>query len=110
MQDPQAHIKQESSKIRIAPPRSAWRRIESQLDSRSAKRRMRTARMLSIAAAVMLIVTIGVTGLYVTSFQKYNSNGLYSLSMEELNESPAEGTSIYDVKKVQELTAITGRK
>ena len=69
---------------------------------------MKTARILSMAAAVMLIVTVGITALFINNYQQYSSMGLYSLSMEELTANPAAGTSIYDVQKIQELRAIVG--
>jgi hypothetical protein len=100
-----SHIQNEAEKIRIEPPRSAWMRVEAQLGTHAADRRMRRARVLSIAASVLIIVTIGFLGAYFVNSQGGYTSDIYTQRLEPLIVDPASGTSIYDVDKVKDLTS-----
>lgn len=100
-----SHIQNEADKIRIEPPRSAWMRVEAQLGTHAADHRMRRARILSIAASVLIIVTIGFLGAYFVTYQSNYTSDIYTQRLEPLVAEPANGSSIYDVQKVKDLTA-----
>lgn len=100
-----SRIQREADRIRVEPPKSAWVRLEAQLGSYAADRRMKTARVLSIAASVLLITAIGFLGYYFTSLQGNYTSDIYSHRLEPLTVDPAAGSTIYDIHKMKELHA-----
>lgn len=99
-----SNFKQEAEKIRVQPPRSAWKRIEAQLDAERSKRKFKIAHLINYAAAVVLIAVIASIGFYISSSNSLDDPKLYSLSLEALPmEAPLEA-SIYDIEKVKDLS------
>ena len=98
-------FKQEAEKIRVQPPRSAWKRIESQLDADSSRRKIKIARLINYAAAIILIAVVATIGLYYSATNSWENSNLYSLSLESLSMDPTAEASIYDIEKVKDLTA-----
>ena len=103
-----SHIQRESDKLRMEPPRSAWMRLEAQLGAHDARRRMRRARFISIAASILVIVSVGFLGYYFTNMQGSYSSEIYSHRLEPLVVDPEAGSSIYDVAKVKDLSTTWG--
>ncbi|RLD20563.1 MAG: hypothetical protein DRI69_05990 [Bacteroidetes bacterium] len=100
-----SNFKQEADKIRVEPPRSAWKRIEAQLDADRSRRKFKIAYLINIAAAVALVAVLITVGLYVSKSNAWGKADLYSLSFEALPmDSPLEA-SIYDIDKVKDLTS-----
>jgi hypothetical protein len=99
-----SNFKTEADKIRVEPPRSAWKQIEAQLDADGSRRKIKIARMINYAAAVVLITLLGVIGLYLNSSQADLESSKYSFSLEVLNDTPSSDISIYNVEKVRDLS------
>ena len=99
-----SNFKQEADKIRVQPPRSAWKRIEAQLDADSSRRKFRIAHLINYAAAAVLIAILASIGLYFSNYNSWDSTNLYSHSLESLSMEPSSGASIYDIEKVKDLT------
>jgi len=97
-------FKEESEKIRVEPPKSAWMRIETQLDAERFRRKFKIAHFINYAAAVVLIIVFASIGLYVANSDTWDDPDLYSLSLQALSmDSPLEA-SIYDIEKVKDLS------
>ncbi len=100
-----SNFKQEADKIRVQPPRSAWKQIEAQLDADRSRRKFKIAHIINYAAAIVLIAVVASIGLYFSASHTWNDSHLYSLSLESISmDSPLEA-SIYDIEKVKDLTA-----
>jgi len=109
-------FKIEAEKIRVQPPRSAWKRIEAQLDAEGSRRKIKiarlisyaaaiVARLISYAAAIVLLVVFASIGLFFSTSNAWDDSNLYSLSLEALPMDSPDDTSIYNVEKVKDLTA-----
>jgi len=98
-------FKIEAEKIRVQPPRSAWKRIEAQLDAEGSRRKIKIARLISYAAAIVLLVVFASIGLFFSTSNAWDDSNLYSLSLEALPMDSPDDTSIYNVEKVKDLTA-----
>jgi hypothetical protein len=79
--------------------------LEAQLSTHAAEKRMRSARVLSIAASLLIIVSVGFLGLYIVNTQMGYTSEIYSQRLEPLTTEPIKGTTIYDTEKVKDLTS-----
>jgi hypothetical protein len=105
-----SNFKQEAEKIRVHPPRSAWIRIKAQLDADGSRRKIKIARLINYAAAVILIIVFASLGLYFSTLTSWNDSNLYSSSLEPLSLDVPASASIYDIEKVKDLTAYFASK
>ena len=105
MKTQQSRFKLEAEKIRVLPPNSAWKRIEAQLDADGSRRKIKTARIINYAAAIILIAVFSTIGLYYYATSTWNNSIRFSNSLESLSSYPVAEASIYDIDRVKDLTA-----
>ena len=104
MKNPNTNFKAEANNIRVTPPVHAWHRIETSLDVDHAHRRLRRAKVLNIAASLLLLVSLGVLGLYMSK----SNESMYSSYSQSLQHIVIENGDygIYDIARVKQMSLL----
>lgn len=90
----------EAQHIRVTPSHGTWDRIRARIDAQRSKRRFVTMRLLGIAAVVLLLIGSAAV-FYSLSLIHDNHSGAHQMTITELNVTPVQGESIYDVSRVR---------
>lgn len=101
MKDLDSQLQTQSQMIRAIPHDKTWERIEAKLDAHRSRRRLFNARLLNIAAAITLLIVVGLSGfLFMQNQQSLNAK-MYALSIEELNAAASDTESIFAVENIR---------
>ena len=99
-------IRNAARNLRVQPPRSAWKRVESRLETQQIRRSSRVIRTLSYAAAAALLIMLSVAGLYLLNQPELTLQTTYSHTLEDLEATGSDGESIFDIAKVKSISAL----
>lgn len=101
------HIQRTAQNLRVDPPRSAWKRIESRLDAHMARRKMHAFRAAGYAAAIILLVALCAFAAAFFINPDLMDPDHYAESVEELTLHDGDrGESIYDIQSVRQMSAL----
>ncbi|HLF63246.1 MAG TPA: hypothetical protein VI603_05825 [Saprospiraceae bacterium] len=101
MKDMESQFLEHSKTIRITPHARTWERLEAKLHAQRGHRRLFTARLIGIAAAILCLVAVSAGLFFYTRWQDAENSMQYSLSLEELQVTTAKAESIYDVERIR---------
>jgi predicted PurR-regulated permease PerM len=106
MQDQFYHI---AKNIKVTPPPGAWQRLEVKLERQRLRRKIKYARIVSIAASILIIITVGVAGFFYLETQSIVSqqtNALnYYQTFEELDFESSMTNTMYQAENIRGLYA-----
>ncbi|MDX1478376.1 MAG: hypothetical protein R3301_11770 [Saprospiraceae bacterium] len=99
-------FREEAQKVRATPSASAWKRIESRLETTRARRSAHRSRLLGYAAGLILLIGLTIGGLYMLNQPELIQRGAYSASITDLEAPATSGQSIYSVEKARALSSV----
>ena len=105
MKDMESQFLEHSKTIRITPHARTWERVEVKLQAHRSRRKLISARLLNIAAAVTLLVVVSISVFLYTQNQHLRNAKAYSMSIEELSTSGFDSESIYDIVRIRRVYA-----
>lgn len=106
MKEFERSFREASRDLRVEAPRSAWKRVESRLETQRLRRRARMSRILSYAAVALLLVALSFGSLYYLSGPELADRDHYSGSIGDLVIQTTTNQSIYSIEKARSLSAV----
>ena len=106
MKEFEAKFREEAQQLHVQPPHSAWKRIESKLETQRMRRKVRVSRLLSYGAAALLLVGISITVMYFLGQPELTTRDGYTVTIVDLQMTDETGHSIYDVERARALSAV----
>ena len=101
MKDMESQFREHSNSIRIQPHHSTWDRIDGKLSVHRSRGKILNARLLSIAAAIALLITVSVSIYFFQYNQEDVTQRAYSMSIEELASVTQGDEGIFDVERIR---------
>jgi len=108
MTDIENQFHEHAKHLVVTPTSAAWDRVEAKLHMQRSRRKMATARMLSIAAALLLVVTLSFIVIFYSQDGDQMSSKEYSMMIGELRTDGTYEESIFDVDKIRKSYADLG--
>jgi hypothetical protein len=103
MKDLESQFQEHSKSIRIQPHPRTWERVEGKLRVHRSKGKVLHARLITIAAALALLITVAFSIYFIQENQQQLAQATYTMSIEELHNAVVTGEeSIYDVEKIRQ--------
>ena len=91
-----------AKRVESAPPVSAWSRLEAKLENRRARRRLTTARYISSAAVILILISVFAGTIFYMDVQSTQRQAnSYSGTIEDLAMTTTDG--IYDPAFLKDL-------
>ncbi len=105
MKDLYTQFREQAEHIKVAPAGGSWDRIEAKMQMQRSRRKLAIARLLSIAASLILVVTLSFIAIFYSQNQDWMTGKAYSMTIEELSTTHESGESMFDVEKIRKSYA-----
>ncbi len=101
MKDIYQQFREQADHIKITPRPVTWDRIELRLRAQRNGRRLVVSRLLNIAAALIVLIAVGVSVMLYTQNKHLLEHNAYSAKITQLSETSGTAESIYDVTNIR---------
>lgn len=101
MKNIESQFQLQSTTIKVTPHERTWDRIEAKLEAHRSRRKLLSARLMSIAAAVSLLVVVSLSVFYYMQNQHTLQSKVYTMSIEQIRLVDTTGDDLYDVSNIR---------
>lgn len=101
MKDIYTQFREQAKHIRVTPHPGTWDRVGFRLRAHRGTRKLFMARLLNIAAAVIVLVAVGVSVVLYAQKRQLLQRTAYTAHIAELHSASATSESIYDIDNIR---------